>query len=105
MSVTLLPVTLTFVWISAAVLLPLTAWIGLYRNQIGVLRGDGGEPGSIQTHQDPREFCGERSFHCVGRRGSTWGWIPSGFGPAFARSSSDGFSTTRALRHHVARIR
>lgn len=39
-----LPVTLTFVSISAAMLLPLTAWIGLYRRKISVLRGDGGDP-------------------------------------------------------------
>ncbi|MEX0955463.1 MAG: MAPEG family protein [Rhizobiaceae bacterium] len=44
MQATPLPVTLTFISICAAALLPFTAWIGLYRGRIGVLRGDGGNP-------------------------------------------------------------
>ncbi len=41
---TLLPVTLTFIAVSAATLMPFTAWIGLYRGKTGILRGDGGDP-------------------------------------------------------------
>ncbi len=38
-----IPVTLTFVAMCGLVLLPMTAWIGVYRDSIGILRGDGGD--------------------------------------------------------------
>lgn len=38
------PVTLTFVAMCGLVLLPMTAWIGMYRDSIRILRGDGGNP-------------------------------------------------------------
>lgn len=38
------PVTLTFIALCGVVIMPFTAWIGLYRERIGVLRGDGGDP-------------------------------------------------------------
>lgn len=37
-------VTLSFVALCGALLMPLSGWIGLYRAKIGVLRGDGGDP-------------------------------------------------------------
>lgn len=39
-----LPVTLTFIALCAAMLMPLTGWIGLYRGAHDILRGDGGDP-------------------------------------------------------------
>ena len=39
-----LPVTLTFIALVAAALMPMTAWIGLYRGKHNILRGDGGDP-------------------------------------------------------------
>ena len=38
------PVTLTFIALAAAALLPLTAWIGIYRGKVGILRGHGDDP-------------------------------------------------------------
>lgn len=39
-----LPVTLTFIALCAALLMPLTGWIGIYRGSRDILRGDGGDP-------------------------------------------------------------
>ena len=39
-----LPVTLSFVALCGLALLPMTAWIGLHRGAVRVLRGDGGDP-------------------------------------------------------------
>jgi uncharacterized protein len=38
------PVSLTFIAVCAAMLLPFTSWIGLYRGSTSILRGDGGDP-------------------------------------------------------------
>lgn len=43
MTEVLLPVTFTFVSLMAIALFPLTAWVGLRRGKIRVLRGDGGD--------------------------------------------------------------
>ncbi len=39
-----LPVTFTLIALCAALLMPGTAWIGLLRGRLGILRGDGGDP-------------------------------------------------------------
>ncbi|HEV7344745.1 MAG TPA: MAPEG family protein [Devosia sp.] len=39
-----LPVTFTFMAVCAALLMPLTGWIGVYWGSRGILRGDGGDP-------------------------------------------------------------
>ncbi|MGB3280033.1 MAG: MAPEG family protein [Pseudorhodobacter sp.] len=39
-----LPVTITFAALYMLALIPLTGWIGLTRQKIGALRGDGGDP-------------------------------------------------------------
>ncbi|GAA3863291.1 MAPEG family protein [Celeribacter arenosi] len=44
MTPTDIPVTLTFIAICAALLVPFTAWIGTYRGAHNILRGDGGDP-------------------------------------------------------------
>ena len=43
MAPTLLPITFTFISVLAICLMPLTAWIGLYRGKTRILRGDGGD--------------------------------------------------------------
>ena len=42
MTTAFLPVTFTFISVLAIGLIPLTAWIGLYRDKVDILRGDGG---------------------------------------------------------------
>ena len=37
-------VTISFAALYAITLVPMTGWIGLYRDRIGALRGDGGDP-------------------------------------------------------------
>ncbi|MBX2835327.1 MAG: MAPEG family protein [Gammaproteobacteria bacterium] len=39
----LLPVTFTFISLIALLLIPLTGWVGLRRDKVNVLRGDGGD--------------------------------------------------------------
>ncbi|MVT01011.1 MAPEG family protein [Devosia marina] len=39
-----LPLTFTFVAVCAALLMPLTGWIGIYRGSHNILRGDCGDP-------------------------------------------------------------
>lgn len=40
----ILPVTFTFIAVGAAILFPMSGWIGVYRSRTGILRGDGGDP-------------------------------------------------------------
>ena len=40
----ILPVTFTFIALTSIAMFILVAWIGLTRAQLGVLRGDGGDP-------------------------------------------------------------
>jgi len=44
MSPTDLPITITFVSVLAISLVGFSAWIGLYRGSVDILRGDGGDP-------------------------------------------------------------
>ena len=84
-----LPVTLTFISICAAMLIPLSGWIGLYRSKIGVLRGDGGNPvlfKRIRIHGNFVENAPLTALAMAGAEGlglaSTWLW--TGFGTFLA---------------------
>lgn len=44
MTDTLLPVTFTFVSVLAILMIPMTGWVGMRRDKVGTLRGDGGDP-------------------------------------------------------------
>ena len=44
MTNTLLPVTFTFVSVLAILMIPMTGWVGMRRDKVGTLRGDGGDP-------------------------------------------------------------
>ena len=52
MTNTLLPVTFTFISVLAILMIPMTGWVGVRRDKVGTLRGDGGDPDKVYDFWD-----------------------------------------------------